>query len=264
MNAQHRKHKKHQKKAARHVKKAEKRAHYQRIKQQWQTLPKGERPMQFSNDHLHRWNVHEEVANSITHGLGILLGIAALVLMVVNASEYGSALGIVSGSIFGASLIIAYVSSSIYHAILYPPIKQIFKVLDHSCIFLLIAGTYTPFCLVTLHGALGWTMFGIVWGLAAMGILLKIFFIDDFETLSTIIYIVMGWIAVTVVVQLLHDMPLMGNIWLLAGGLAYTFGVIFFVLERIPFFHTVWHMFVLAGSVCHFFAIFFYVMPVKV
>ena len=136
--------------------------------------------------------------------------------------------------------------------------------MDHSSIFLLIAGTYTPFCLITLHGTLGWTLFGIVWSLALIGIVLKIFFVNDFEMLSTIIYLGMGWLAITVVFQLLHALPWAGCLWLLAGGLAYTFGVIFFVLERIPFFHTVWHVFVLVGSLCHFFAILFYVMPITV
>jgi len=220
--------------------------------------------MQFSSDYLHRWNIHEEVANSITHGLGVLLGIAALVLLIIDAVEYGSVYGIVGGAILGVSLIIAYVSSTLYHAVLYPPLKQVFKILDHSSIFILIAGSYTPFCLVTLHGAMGWTIFGIVWGLAIIGITLKIFFVDDFELLSTIVYLLMGWIAVIAIVQLLHHLPLGGIVWLVIGGLCYTFGVLFFVFERVPFFHTIWHLFVLAGSISHFFAVLFYVVPLPV
>lgn len=241
-----------------------KRLEYLRIRHAWKTLPWQERPKQFSNNHLHRWNVHEEVLNSATHGAGIFLGITALVLMLINAATHQSDFGLVSGAIFGASLIIAYFASMLYHAILYPPAKQIFKILDHSCIFLLIAGTYTPFCLITLHGALGWTLFGIIWGCALIGVTLKIFFVDNFEVLSTIIYLIMGWLAAAVSVQLFHHLPWHGLLWLVAGGLFYTLGVIFFALERIPFFHTIWHLFVLAGSFCHFIAIWLYVMPVVV
>jgi hemolysin III len=251
-------------KAARQAKKLAKKAEYIKIKHQWKTLPKDQRPKQFSNSFLHRWNVHEEIANSITHGAGVLLGIAALVLMVIDAAAHHSTMGVVSGSIFGASLIIAYISSMIYHAVLYPPVKQFFKIMDHSSIFLLIAGTYTPFALITLQGPVGWTLFGIVWAIAIVGIALKFFFIDDFETLSTILYLAMGWAAVAVIVQLLHHLPFGGIVWLVIGGLCYTVGVIFFVFERVPFFHTVWHLFVLAGSISHFFAILFYVMPVSV
>ncbi|OGT30074.1 MAG: hemolysin D [Gammaproteobacteria bacterium RIFCSPHIGHO2_12_FULL_35_23] len=204
------------------------------------------------------------MANSITHGIGILIGIVALILMIVDAAKHHSTIGVVSGTIFGSSLILAYISSTLYHAILYPPVKQVFKIVDHSSIFLLIAGTYTPFCLITLHGSLGWTLFGIVWGIALIGIILKIFLVNRFEMLSTLLYLAMGWIAATVVVQLYHHLPFAGCMLLLAGGLAYTFGVIFFVLERIPFFHTVWHLFVLTGSLLHFFAILLYVMPVTV
>jgi hemolysin III len=264
MARQSRQHAKQMKQALRETKKIEKKAEHARIKHAWKTKPWAERPKEFSSDYTHKWNVHEEVVNSITHGIGVLLGIAALVLMVVYATMDGSVYGIVSGAIFGASLIIAYASSAIYHAILYPPIKRFFRIMDHSCIFLLIAGTYTPFCLVTLNGPLGWTLFGVVWGLAIIGITMKFLYFDSFKVLSTAIYIGMGWLAVAVVVQLLHNLPLWGCLWMLAGGLAYTIGVIFFVYERVPFFHAVWHLFVLAGSICHFFAIYFYVMPVRV
>lgn len=237
---------------------AKKLAH-QRIKLAWQVLPWQERPKQFSNHHIHRWNMHEEILNSITHGIGAMLGIIALITMIIHASHYGSARMIVSDIIFGVSLILAYASSMIYHLILYPPLKQILKVLDHSCIFILIAGTYTPFCLVTLQGAFGWTIFSIVWTCALVGVSLKLFFVDRYEILSTIVYLLMGWFAVTLSVQLIHHLPLPGIIWLIAGGLFYTGGVVFFILERIPFFHTIWHLFVLAGSASHFIAIWLYV-----
>lgn len=251
------------KKTNRRVQRLVRRVEMIKIKYQWRTLPKHERPVQFSSAHVHRWNIHEEIANSITHGIGVLLGVAALVLLVVYASIYGNIYDIVSGAIFGLSLIIAYVSSMLYHAILYPPLKRIFRILDHSSIFILIAGTYTPFCLVTLRGDLGWTLLGVIWASAALGVLLKIFFVDEYELLSTIVYLVMGWIGVTCVFQLVHALPLGAILLLIAGGLFYSFGIIFFLLERIPFFHTIWHLFVLAGSISHFFAVLLYVMPVK-
>lgn len=219
---------------------------------------------QFSNDHYHNWLLHEEIANSITHGIGVLLGMAALILLIVNASLHGTARNIIGGSIFGVSLIISYLSSMLYHAILYPPLKRIFKMLDHVCIYILIAGTYTPITLVTLHGPFGWTLFGLIWGFAILGILFKLFFIERFLLISTFIYIAMGWTALIAVVPLFHHLPSMGIVWLVIGGIAYTLGTIFFILERIPFFHTIWHFFVLAGSICHFFVILFYVMPVNI
>lgn len=219
------------------------------------------KPRAFSNDYTHRWNVHEEVANSITHGIGILLGVAALVIMIIVAAMHDSVDGIVSGAIFGSSLIISYVSSVFYHAILNPGVKRFFRILDHCCIFLLIAGSYTPFALVTLHGPLGWSLFGFIWGLAIIGIILKFKYVGRYEMLSTIIYVLMGWIAVAVSVQLFEHLMLGGIIWLIIGGVAYTLGVIFFIYERVPFFHTIWHLFVLAGGIAHFFCIVFYVLP---
>jgi hemolysin III len=252
------------KKVARQAKRLAKKAEYIKIKHQWKTLPKAQRPKQFSSDFLHRWNVHEEVANSITHGIGVLLGIAALVLMIVDAASHGSVTGVVSGAVFGTSIIIAYISSMIYHAVFYPPVKQFFKIMDHSSIFLLIAGTYTPFALITLHGALGWTLFGVAWGIATVGIILKFSYVDDFTTLSTALYLLMGWMAAGLMVQLIQHLAFGGIVWLAIGGLCYTLGIVFFIYERIPFFHTIWHLFVLAGTISHFFAILLYVMPVVV
>jgi len=230
------------------------------------TIPEREdfkhiKPRAFSNDYIHRWNVHEEIANSITHAFGVLLGIAALVVMIIVASVHHSVDGVVSGVIFGTSIIISYMSSVIYHAVLNPRIKRFFRIMDHSCIFLLIAGSYTPFALVTLHGPLGWTLFGVIWGLALVGTIFKFWFVDKYEMLSTAIYVLMGWMALAVSVQLFEHLPVMGLVWLVIGGCAYTFGVIFFIFERVPFFHTIWHLFVLAGGICHFFCIVFYVLP---
>lgn len=222
---------------------------------------KPQKPRAFSNDYIHRWNVHEEIANSITHFVGVLLGIAALVIMIIEASIYQSVEGIVASIIFGTSIIVSYVSSVIYHAVLAPRIKYFFRIMDHCCIYLLIAGSYTPFALVTLAGPLGWTLFGIIWGIALVGIILKFKYVGKYEMLSTILYVLMGWIAVSVSVQLLEHLQIGGIIWLVVGGLAYTIGVIFFIYERVPFFHTIWHLFVLAGSICHFFCILFYVLP---
>jgi len=218
----------------------------------------------FSNSYIHPWLLQEEIANSISHGIGALLGIAALVLLIINASEYGTAKNIVSGALFGSSLIIAYLSSTLYHAILVPKAKRILRIVDHSCIYLLIAGSYTPFTLITLHGPLGWTLFGLTWGIACIGILQKVFFIDHFAVLSTVAYLAMGWIGVFTFSPIYHHLALMGIAWVVLGGLFYSLGVIFFFLERVPFFHTIWHLFVLSGSICHFFAILYYVMPISI
>ena len=201
----------------------------------------------------------EEIANSITHGLGILLSLAALVLLVTFAALYGSAIHVVSGAIFGASLILLYTASTLYHSFRHPKVKYFFKIVDHSCIYLLIAGTYTPFLLVTLEGALGWTLFGIIWFLALTGIVLKIFFVYRFKIISTIAYVFMGWIIIFAIKPLIASLADGGIFLLVAGGLAYTLGIIFYAWNKMPFNHTVWHLFVLAGSICHFFAVLLYI-----
>ena len=205
----------------------------------------------------------EELFNSITHGAGILLSIAALVLLIVFSSIYGSAGHIVSCTIFGITLILLYTASTLYHGIQKPQVKRIFKIFDHSCIYLLIAGTYTPFLLVTLRGALGWTMFGIIWLLAVSGVVLKVFFVHRFRIISTIAYVLMGWIIVFAIKPLADSLPSGGIVWLIAGGMAYTLGVVFYAWKRLPFNHAIWHLFVLAGSVCHFVAVIFYVIPLN-
>ena len=203
----------------------------------------------------------EELANSITHGLGLALSVAGLVVLIVFAALRGNAWHVVSCSVFGATLVLLYSASMVYHIVRSPRAKRIWKVLDHSSIYLLIAGTYTPFTLVNLRGGWGWTLFGLVWGLALLGILFKVFFVDRYVIASTAVYLAMGWIAVIAVKPLLASVAGGGLVLLLAGGLAYSLGVVFFAWGKLPFNHAVWHLFVLAGSICHYFAVLFYVLP---
>jgi len=205
----------------------------------------------------------EEIANSITHGMGAFLSLAALVLLIVFASLYGGARHIVSCTIFGFALVLLYTASTLYHSFRKPRVKFIFKIIDHSCIYILIAGTYTPFMLVAVRGVLGWTIFGIVWGMTVLGILFKSFFIHRFKILSTLAYIAMGWIAIFAIKPIFQSLSEGAVFWLIVGGLAYTLGTIFYAWKKLPFNHAIWHFFVLAGSVCHFFAVLFYVIPLK-
>ncbi len=205
----------------------------------------------------------EEIANSITHGMGAFVSLAGLVLLIVFASLYGGARHIVSCTIFGFALVLLYTASTLYHSFRKPRVKFVFRIIDHSCIYILIAGTYTPFMLVAVRGALGWTIFGIVWGLTALGILFKTFFIHRFQILSTLAYIAMGWLAIFAIKPIFQSLSGGAVFWLIAGGLAYTLGTIFYAWKKLPFNHAIWHSFVLAGSVCHFFAVLFYVIPLK-
>jgi len=204
----------------------------------------------------------EELANSITGGIGWALSIAGLAVLVVFASLYGNAWHIVSVSIYGATLVLLFGATTLYHSLPWPRVKRFFKTLDHSAIYLLIAGTYTPFTLVTLRGAWGWTLFGLTWGLCVSGVLFKLFYTGRFDFVSTLLYVAMGWIGVIAIQPMLAALPDAGLVMLLIGGLSYTFGVIFYLLDgRIPFFHAVWHLFVLAGSTVHFFTVMFFVVP---
>ncbi|MVP02388.1 PAQR family membrane homeostasis protein TrhA [Paenibacillus lutrae] len=207
------------------------------------------------------YSPREEVANAVSHGIGTLLSIAAFVLLLIQATRYGDAWHIVSFSIFGISLIVLYLCSTLVHSAPGGRLKDIFEIMDHSAIYLLIAGSYTPFMLVTLRGALGWTIFGIVWGLAILGIILKIFFVKKFIVLSTICYIGMGWIIVLAIKPLAENLSIGGVAWLVAGGVVYTIGTVFYLWRRIPYHHAIWHSFVIGGSVCHFFAV-LQVLPV--
>lgn len=208
-----------------------------------------------------RYSLGEELAHSITHGIGAVLSIAGLVLLVTLAALRGDAWHVVACSIFGATLVFLYTASTLYHSITHPGAKRVMRVFDHAAIFLLIAGTYTPFTLVTLRGGWGWTLFVIVWGLALVGIIYKITARNRFRFLSVLLYLGMGWLVLIAIKPMVTSIPGPGLALLLAGGLCYTLGVIFYAWKRLPYGHAVWHLFVLAGSICHFFAVLLYVIP---
>ena len=202
----------------------------------------------------------EEWANGISHLAGTIFGIVALVLLCVWAVLYGNATAIVSSAVFGATLILLYNSSTLYHLVRGYRLKSLFQVFDHISIYLLIAGTYTPFALLGLRGKEGWTVFFIVWGLALLGLLLETVF-RKLRKLSLLIYLGMGWIVVFFIPTLLSNINTPALALLIAGGLSYTIGVIFYAMDKVPYMHTVWHFFVLGGSVCHWISINFYVIP---
>jgi hemolysin III len=204
----------------------------------------------------------EEIASMLTHAAGGLLSAVGLTLLVIFASSAGDARRIVAVSIFGASLVLMYFASTCYHSVRSPRTKRLLRIVDHAAIYVLIAGTYTPILLVSMRGVWGWSLFGVVWGLAVAGVILKLFFVDRFAIASTTMYVAMGWLVVIAAKPLLASLPLPGVIWLLAGGLCYTGGVAFYLWDRLPFNHAIWHLFVIAGSVCHFLAVLFYVLPV--
>jgi len=203
----------------------------------------------------------EEIANAITHGIGLLLSVAGFVVLLVLAALRGTAWHIVACSIYGATLICLYTASTLYHAVVSPRVKRALRIFDHSAIYLLIAGTYTPFLLVSLRGPWGWSLFGVIWGLALAGVLFKFWFVERFAILSTVVYVAMGWLVVIAAKPVITHVPATALLWLFAGGLAYTGGVIFFAAKRIPYSHAIWHIFVLAGSICHYFAILSTVIP---
>ncbi|NHZ85926.1 MAG: hemolysin III family protein [Planctomycetia bacterium] len=210
---------------------------------------------------LSKQSLGEEIANSITHGIGAALGTAALTILVVFAALKGDAWRIVSFSIYGASLVILYTSSTLYHAFTHESAKRYFRIMDLSSIFLLIAGTYTPITLLPLRGTgWGWTMFGLIWGMAILGILLKTFFYGKFEKLSILFYVFMGWLVIIAIKPMLANLPTGLLIWIVIGGLSYTIGIIFLAWTKFPYSHTVWHLFVLGGSIAHFFGILFYLV----
>lgn len=197
----------------------------------------------------------EEIANAITHGLGALMAIAALVILTVFSAIKGNAWHIVSFAVFGATLVMLYLASTLYHSLSNEKVKVLFRKFDHMSIYLLIAGTYTPFCLTVLNNWIGWTLFGIVWGSAILGIVLKAFFTGRKELLSTILYVLMGWVALFAIKPLFDSVSLTTFILLMTGGVFYTAGTYFFTKDRIKYFHSIWHLFVLAGSTFHFFSV---------
>jgi len=203
----------------------------------------------------------EEKINIFSHGAALILSILALVLMVIRASVHGNAWHIVSVSIFGAGLISLYAASTAYHSATKPELRARLRIIDHATIYILIAGSYTPFTLVTLNGSVGWVIFAVSWGLALSGIILKLFFTGRFNLLSTLMYVFMGWIIIFAVQPLIASLPAQGLYWLVAGGLAYTLGAVVYSIKKIPLNHAIFHVFVVLGSVCHFMAVYFYVLP---
>jgi len=200
----------------------------------------------------------EEIANSVSHGVGFFLALVATPFLVVAAARRGDSAAIVGASVFAATTAVLYLASTLYHALPKNKVKQIFRVIDHSAIFLLIAGTYTPFTLGVLRGTWGWTLFGLVWSLAILGIVLKSVGGIGYPRLSTALYVGMGWLALIAIRPLWVHVPVEGWLWLIAGGLAYTSGIAFYAAERVRYGHFVWHVFVLMGTVCHFFAVLWY------
>jgi hemolysin III len=200
-------------------------------------------------------SVGEEIANSVSHGAAFLTAVAVTPVLVVSAVQRDSAAGIVGKSIFAFTMMLLYITSTLYHALAKNKAKQILQILDHSAIFLLIAGTYTPFTLGVLRGAWGWTLFGLVWGIAVVGVALKSIGGVRYKKLSTVLYLAMGWLIIIAVKPLWLNMQPWGLFWLLAGGTAYTAGVGFYAAKRIRYAHFVWHLFVIAGTACHFIAV---------
>ncbi|MFQ5652332.1 MAG: hemolysin III family protein [bacterium] len=203
----------------------------------------------------------EEIANSVTHGIGTGLSIAGLAILVLLATSHGDVWRIVSFSIYGTTLIALYLASTLYHSFRNPRVKHVFRILDHAAIYLLIAGTYTPFMLVSLRGTWGWTLFGIIWGLALSGIVFKALYIHRFEKLSVLVYVLMGCLCATAIKQMVVSIHIGGLVWLVAGGALYIAGLIFYAWHGLRYHHAIWHLFVLGGSICHYFSILLYVLP---
>jgi hemolysin III len=207
----------------------------------------------------------EELANSVTHGLGLLLSLAGLALLVTGAVLRGTVWHVVSCAIYGATLVFLYGASTLYHSCRQEKIKKIFRLFDHCAIYLLIAGTYTPFLLVNIRSAGNWVwfLFAFIWILALGGILLKSLFFHRLPVFSTVLYVLMGWTAIVIIKPLLTYLSLHAVLWLVGGGIFYTSGIFFFVTERLRLSHTIWHVFVMLGSICHFCAVYFYVLPAR-
>ncbi|WP_138496586.1 PAQR family membrane homeostasis protein TrhA [Paenibacillus pinistramenti] len=209
----------------------------------------------------HTFSRREEMANAVTHGVGALLSAAALVLLIVFASIKGTAWHVVSFTIYGVSMLLLYSCSTLVHGLREGKAKDLFEIFDHSSIYLFIAGTYTPFLLVATRGPLSWTLFGVVWGIAAVGVVFKAFFVKRFLFMSTLFYIGMGWLIVLMWPQLTAAVPAAGVTLLVTGGVLYTLGTLFYVWRGFPYHHAIWHLFVLGGSVLHFFAVLLYLLP---
>jgi len=206
------------------------------------------------------WSFGEEVAHSLTHGIGLVLGFVGLVFLLILAARTGDPWRIVACAVYATTLVLLYLASTLYHALSFTRARHVLQVLDHSAIFLLIAGSYTPFALISLRGPWGWTLLGIVWGLAIVGITAKVVFGPRWPVISTVLYIGMGWTVLVALKPLVEHVAPGGLAWLFAGGLAYTGGVVFYAWERLRYSHAIWHVFVLAGSACHYVAVARYVV----
>ena len=213
--------------------------------------------------HIKQYSAAEELANSITHGIGVILAIAALGILIAFSGIYGNAWHIVSVSIYGTTLVLLYTASTLYHSIQNPQAKNMLQVLDHAALYLLIAGTYTPFMLVSLRGPWGWWLFGVIWGLAVFGVVLQLSRLRRWGALSLALYIGMGWAVVVAIKPLITSVATGGIVFLVLGGLAYTAGILFYGWKKMKYHHAIWHLFVLAGSILHFFSILFYVIPIS-
>lgn len=209
-------------------------------------------------------SLREELANAVTHGVGLVLSLIGMPILILAALDRSERTMVIGASVFGATLIALYAASTLYHAIPHPTLKQKLRVVDHAAIYLLIAGTYTPFTLGVLRGTWGWTLFGIVWTLAALGVFFKVVFGSGaMAKLSTAIYVAMGWVIIIAIKPLMASMEHAGLMLLVAGGLCYTGGVIFYVDRRRAWTHPVWHLFVMGGSICHYFAVLWYAAPAR-
>lgn len=207
------------------------------------------------------YSAMEEKLNVLSHGLGFLLAVAALPVLIIKASTKGTAWHIVSWSVFGASMVLLYAASTLYHYSKKPKLRRRFRVFDHAAIYLLIAGTYTPFTLTTLNGSLGWVLFGVTWGLAIGGVVLKLFYTGRFDKLSTVLYVAMGWLVIIAVKPMIDNLGSISLLYLLAGGIAYTVGAVLYSLPKLRYNHAIFHVFVLAGTTCHFFAVYLSLQP---
>lgn len=201
------------------------------------------------------YTIGEEIANSITHGFGAALSIAGLTTLIILAVSNNATWHLVGFSIYGATLVLLYLASTLYHSIQHPRAKRILQRIDHAAIYLLIAGTYTPFLLISLRGTWGWTLLAVIWGMAFLGIAYKLLFIEYFERISALGYVLMGWLCVIAGRQLILRLNSETLIWLALGGVLYTAGITFLMIRKIPYRHAIWHLFVLAGSLCHYFAV---------
>jgi hemolysin III len=206
----------------------------------------------------HRYSIGEEIANSVTHGIGAAASIAAMSILIFIASQHGDPWRIVSFSIYGATLFILYLASTLYHAFTHEKTKRFFRLMDHSSIFLLIAGTYTPVTLVAMRGGWGWTLFCLIWTMAFSGLVFELFYIGKHKWISLIIYVAMGWLAVIAIKPMIAMLPDGMMKWIVLGGFFYTLGIAFYIWKQMPYHHAIWHLFVLAGSAMHFFGFVFY------